>query len=391
MAKLTRRDALAGVAANFMIVKPDTAFGFQANSAVSFGIIGTGGRGRYVGTHMANDRNARLVAICDIYPDRIDLAKTQVPGADKARVYKDLKELLAQPDIDAVLITTPVYLHPEHFEAAVNARKNIYCEKLAGVKRLMRAAERADKSKTIQFGFQQRFSPEYLEALKRVREGRIGDMKMMMSYWILGGFPPGPNFKSPYPPDEQKIRHWGQWMATSGGAIVEQDCHGVDMLNWFADAHPLSASGRGGLRYPIAYGDWDSDHHDIVYKYPKGIEGWLLSVKHTAGYRDVKEQFFGSKGVIETARTYFKFHGPQKSGVAIKNADDLEDRTLIEKVNSKREITIDAVESFYKSIVDQKPYSMATIAVESTLTSLLGRMAYQTKRDVTWEELLRSA
>src|SRR4051812_32745703 len=120
MARFSRRELLAGAAAaNALIVRPETAFGSQANSSVSFGIIGTGGRGRYVGSHMARDPRARLAAICDLYPDRIDAAKTQIPTADKARTYKDYKEMLASPDIDAVLITTPVYAHPEHFEAAV--------------------------------------------------------------------------------------------------------------------------------------------------------------------------------------------------------------------------------------------------------------------------------
>ena len=172
-----------------------------------------------------------------------------------------------------MLIATPVFLHPPHFEAAVQARKHIYCEKpagadVAGVKRLLRAAEGADKGKTIQFGFQQRFSPEYRKALEILREGKIGPLSMMESYWVLGGTPPA-GFKSPYPAEEQKIRHWGSWMETSGGAIVEQDCHGVDVLNWFADAHPASAIGTGGLRFPIRYGDWDSDHHHITYFYPE--------------------------------------------------------------------------------------------------------------------------
>jgi predicted dehydrogenase len=180
------------------------------------------------------------------------------------------------------------------------------------------------------------------------------------------------------------------WMDYSGGAIVEQDCHGVDVLNWFADAHPAKAMGRGGVRYKIPYGDWNSDHHDIVYTYPNGIEGWLLSIKHTAGYRDVKEQFFGSEGVLETARTYYRWHGPVPSS-PLKNADDLRDRSLIEKGESKREITIDAIESFFTSIVEHKPYSMAAIAADSTFTSLLGRMAYETAREVTWDELLKSA
>lgn len=392
--KLNRRQALTGAAAGLLVVKPETAFGSQANSAVSFGIIGTGGRGRYVGTHMANDGRTRLTAICDLYPDRIDLAKTQVPGADKAKAYKNLKDLLADPNVDAVLIATPVFLHPEHFEAAVNARKHIYCEKpagadVAGVKRLLAAAARADKSKTIQFGFQQRFSPEYLAAEKILRGGKIGQLTLMTSFWVLGNTPPK-EFKSPYPPEDQKLRHWALWNDYSGSPIVEQDCHGVDVLNWWAESHPLKAIGTGGLRYPLAYGDWTSDHHNITYTYPKNIEGWLISVKHTGGFRDVKEQAFGSLGMVETARTYYRWHGPTQTS-PLRNADDLRDRSLIEKGESKREITIDAVEAFFTSILEKKPYQMAKEAAESTLTSLLGRMAYEKKREVTWQELLKSA
>jgi predicted dehydrogenase len=394
MKNVTRRQALAGVASGLLVVKPKTALGYQANSAVAFGIIGTGGRGTYDGTHMAHVSGTKLVAICDLYSDRIDNAKTKIPGADNARVYKDYHQLLAQTDIDAVLVTTPVYLHPEHFEAAVQARKHIYCEKpagadVAGVKRLLRASGQADPSKTIQFGFQQRFSPEYLNAMNLYKSGKIGELKLMMSYWILGGTPPT-TFKPTAPPDEEKIRHWGWWMERSGGPIVEQDCHGVDMLNWFAgDKHPVRARGTGGLRFPVVYGDNDTDHHDITYYYPDGKEGWLISVKHTAGFRDVKEQFYGSQGMLETARTYYKWHGPVTNS-PYKNADDLTDSSLIERRNSNREITIDAIEAFFASIRNSKPYNMAQIAADATFTSLLGRMAYQQKREVTWDEMLQS-
>ncbi len=395
MSKFTRRHALAGAAANILIVKPETAFGYQANSKVTFGIIGTGGRGRYVGSHMTRDANAQLAAICDLYPDRVDLGKTLIPGGDKVPAFKDYNDLLAAPGIDAVLITTPVYLHPVHFEAAVKARKHIYCEKpagadVAGVKRLMKAGEMADKSKSIQFGFQQRHSPEYLAAEKIWKDGKIGPITMMESFWILGGVAPQGPFKSPYPVEDQQARHWGGWMKTSGGAIVEQDCHGVDVLNWFAENHPTRAVGTGGLRYKPVYGDWDSDHHNITYYYPNNVEGWLISIKHTSGFRDVKERMYGSKGMLEVARTYFKHHGPIATA-PLKNADDLQDRSLIERGDSKREITIDAIEVFYKSIVEKNPHNHTKRAAESTLTSILGRMAYQKKREVTWEEMMRSA
>ena len=129
MPNITRRAALAG--GTLLLSKAKTAFAAQANSQLALGIIGTGGRGRYVGTLFANDPRVRVAALCDIYDDQIDRAKTEIPGVEHAPAYKDYHKLLARPDLDAVLIATPVFLHPEHFEAAVNARKHIYCEKPA--------------------------------------------------------------------------------------------------------------------------------------------------------------------------------------------------------------------------------------------------------------------
>lgn len=385
-----------GASSSTLLMQTKTALGSQANSAVAFGVIGTGGRGSYVGAFMAKDPRARIAAICDKYPDRIDRGKTQIQGADKVPAYRDYQELLARKDIDAVLIATPVYLHPEHFEAAVQANKHIYCEKpagadVAGCKRLLKAGAKAAKDKTIQFGYQQRFSPEYLTAMQHLKSGRIGEMNLMMSYWVLGGIAPS-TFNNPYSGAEEKTRNWGRWVQYSGGPIVEQDCHGVDCLNWFAgDNHPVRALGTAGLRTPVPYGDWTTDYHNISYFYPNKLEGWLISIKNTAGFRDVKEQMYGTKGMLETSRKYYRLHGPEGDW-KYPNADDLRDRSLIEKRDSPREITIDAVEAFFKCIVDRKPYHMWKSSAESTLTAILGRMAVvEKKREVTWDEMMRSA
>jgi predicted dehydrogenase len=379
-----------------LILSSGAAFGYQANSAVRYGIIGTGGRGQYVGALMAKDPNARVTAICDLYPDRIDGAKTKVPGAGKAATYRDYQKLLADPNVDAVLIATPVFLHPEHFEAAVQAHKHIYCEKpaaadVAGCKRILKAWEKRDPSKRIQFGFQQRFSSQYLKARSYLATGKIGEMKLMMSYWVLGYLPPAKDsgMYADLPQNEQQLRRWASWNKLSGGPIVEQDCHGLDTINWFAnDAHPTSAVGRGGLRYPLAYGDWGSDHHDVIYQYPGGLEGWLISIKHTAGYRDVKEQFFGSKGMLETSRSYMKLHG-MTPDVRFKSADDLRDTSLMEKEESISDITGEATAAFFKGILAGEKFDMTKVSVESTLTAILGRMAIETKREVSWDEMMR--
>jgi myo-inositol 2-dehydrogenase / D-chiro-inositol 1-dehydrogenase len=395
MDSVTRRGVLG---AGPLLVSASTALGYSANSSVSFGIIGTGGRGRYVGTLMAKDSNARIAAICDKYPDRIDQAKTQVPGADKVKAYRDYKELLNDKSIDAVLIATPVFLHPEHFEAAIQAKKHIYCEKpasadVAGCKRMLRAWEGRDKTKRIQFGFQQRFSSQYRKAHSYLTSGKIGDMKLMMSYWVLGYLAPtqGPPPMTAESPEEEKIRRWSLWNKYSGGPIVEQDCHGIDTINWFArDAHPVSAVGRGGLRFPLPYGDWSTDHHDVIYQYPGGLEGWLISIKHTAGYRDVKEQFYGAKGMLETSRSYMKLHG-MTPDVRYKSADDLRDTSLVEKEESISDITGEATVEFFKGVLKGEALDMTKTSIESTLTAIMGRMAIETKREITWEELMRTA
>jgi predicted dehydrogenase len=364
------------MAANFMIASRTTAFGSQANSAVAVGIVGTGGRGRYDGNYFAQDPRARIAALCDLYPDQIDRAKTQIPAADKAKVFTRFEDLLADAGIDAVLITTPVYLHPEHFEAAVKARKHIYCEKpagasVAGVKRLLAAAGKADKSKHIQFGFQQRYSPEYLAAEKIVRDGQLGELALMRSHWMVGGASAKPR-ATPLTP-EMEARMWYPWRAKSGDMIVEQDCHGVDVLNWYAQRHPLSAVGDGG-RKVRRYGD-TMDHLNVTYDYGQGLHGFLHACQLAQGWSLVDEQFFGTEGTIETHRRYYRWSRPGQKPL---------------QGDSKREITIDAIERFLTRVIEGRPENNAQAAAESTLTSLLGRLAIDTGRRVTWEELLKS-
>ena len=372
---MRRRDVLAGIATNLMIVSPKAAFAYQANSAVALGIIGTGGRGRYDGAYFAKDPRVRIAAVCDPYTDQIDGFKTHVPAANDAKSFTRYQDLLAEPSLDAIVITTPVYLHPEHFEAAVKARKHIYCEKpagasVAGVKRLLAAGERADKAKHIQFGFQQRYSPEYLAAEQVVRSGQLGDIVLMRSHWMVGGI--NPAHQAPAPPEREE-RVWYPWRAKSGDMIVEQDCHGVDVLNWFSGRHPLSAVGDGG-RTLRTYGD-TMDHLNVTYDYGNKLHGFLHACQLAQAWSIVDEQFFGTRGTIETHRRYYRWSRPEQPPL---------------KVDSKREITIDAIERFLTHVVENKPENNTAAAAESTFTSLLGRLAIDTGRRVTWEEMLQS-
>jgi predicted dehydrogenase len=197
---------------------------------------------------------------------------------------------------------------------------------------------------------------------------------MIRSDWLLGGARLTP-FKSPYPPEQEMIRHWGAWKKYSGDFIVEQDCHGVDVLNWWAEGHPFAAIGQGGQR-KRAYGD-NMDHLNVRYEYTGGVPGYLNATQLAAkNYWDVKEQVFGTEGVLTVTRQYFEwFRG----------------RDNVQRVESKRDVTIDAVRNFVAGVVEAKPGNEALSAAESTLTALLGRMAIELGRRVTWGEMMRSA
>lgn len=371
MSKLSRRGALAGAC---IIPSLATVTGAQANSQIAVALLGTGNRGRFVGKIFADDARVRISAMCDIDPGQIDRAKTGIPAAATARVFRDAGEMFAAGGFDAVLIATPVYLHPEHFELAARAGKHIYCEKpagasVAGVKRLLRAAQAMSKSQVVFFGFQQRLSPEYLAAESIIRQGKLGELLLMRSEWIVGGV----RFGQPLPSKEQMDRMWYPWRAKSGDFIVEQDCHGVDVLNWFARAHPLAAL-AGGNKGRRPFGD-NLDHVNVTYYYPNNLLGYLHATQLAQAGRIVREQFFGTLGNIETQRRFYEVeYTGQKP----------------QRFESRREITIDAVEIFLSHIAQGKQKNMAFDACDSTLTSLLGRLAVDRKREVTWEELLAS-
>lgn len=369
--EMTRRDLVKAAA----LMPLAAARGTAANSAVTVGLIGSGGRGTFDAGLLVNLPNARLVALCDIFDDRIERAKKNIPLKDP-KVYKDYHELLAS-DVDAVIIATPVFLHPEHFEAAVKAGKNIYIEKPAGLdvegcKRVIRAADSADRKLNIVFGFQQRYGQGYQKARKMVADGAIGKIQMAHAHWIKGAYSETP---LPAPRDfNEKMRQWTVWRDWFGDIIVETYCHGIDVLNWFLDAHPSKAYGTGG-RTVEKRGDI-SDHCDVTFTYADNVQAVLTGSQIAPPlFRSVNEQFYGPKGVIETAREYWTHYRGRNDAVTEK---------------SPREITIDSLETFIRNIQNGTPENTGVRSAESTLTAIMGRMAIDHKREITWEEVMKS-
>lgn len=347
-----------------------------ANSAVAVGLIGTGSRGTYVASALAKNTPARVVALCDVVDSRMDRAKAAI-GVENPKVYNDFRKLL-ESDVDAVIIATPVYLHPEHFEAAVKAGKHIYVEKpagadVAGCKRVMRWADSADRKINITFGFQRRYAPVYLKAKQVVDSGVIGPVRMGHAHFIKSEGR-GTVEKQPRPKTEfEKGQNWHAWRDLSGDLIVENNVHSIDVLNWFMGARPKSAIGSGSTVLPKR-GD-NRDCNFVAYEYNDGRQGQLSgSTVAPQNYRHVTEQFFGESGMVETSENFWRHFQSGKHDVTEK---------------SPHNITIDSVSEFVKRISEGKPENVGTRGAESTLTAILGRMAMDARREVTWEDMMK--
>jgi myo-inositol 2-dehydrogenase / D-chiro-inositol 1-dehydrogenase len=284
--------------------------GTAQNSALRIGLIGAGSRGTYTSRTAAQSAGAQITAIADIFDEQIEAAKARIP-APSAKAYKRPEDLLNSQDVDAVIIATPVYLHPDHFEAAVRSGKHVYMEKpagldVAGCKRVMRIADAADRKQNITFGFQQRYGGVYVKAKQALDSGTIGKVREVhgefLKFALRGDEPVPPLPKT----EEERVKQWKLWRATFGEVIVETYVHNLDAINWFLGAKPLKAIGTGG-RTVEKRGDL-LDHLSVTYDYPDRVQLTFAGSQMTPRFfRSNRERYIGDKGVIETAREYWLY------------------------------------------------------------------------------------
>jgi predicted dehydrogenase len=374
-AEFSRRGFLGGgalsAAAGITLASPQAVRGTQANSKITFGLIGVGGRGTYDASIIQNDTRAQVTALCDLFDDRLQQGAEKLK-IEKPALYKDFEKLLAAPDLDAVIIATPPFEHPRMLEAAIQARKHVFCEKpmgvdLEGCKRAIRAGRRAGPKQCVSVGFQQRYGPVYLEAYKRIQEGQIGALANARAFWIASD----PFRRVPYDdPNIEKLRNWFCYRDYSGDFIVEQDCHNFDVLHWFLGATPVRAVGMGGRKVRTTMEILD--HLSLAFEFPGGmIVNFEANQLTPAGFSKVGEEFTGTTGVILTSR---------QEMVQIRG------REPRERIPSKRDITIDALETFVGRILSGDVENVAERSAISTLFAILGRTAIYEKREATWKE-----
>jgi len=367
---ITRRGLIAMGAAGPLFMKPQTVRGAQANSALSVGLIGCGRRGTYVSGLFTKNEFAKIAAVCDIYDDQLAAATQKFSGA---RTFKNYHDLLAS-DVDAVYIATPPYLHPEHFEAAVQSRKHIFMEKPAGVdvagcRRVVAAAKQADPAKRISVDYQQRYGKDYRKAYEIVHSGELGGIKMVRASWLGGGLP----VREGVPGNEEQMRNWLFYRERSGDIIVEQNCHNIDVVNWFMGTHPIRAFGYGGRQVRNNIGNI-LDNLAATFRFENGVVfSYSANQFSTGGFSDVSETFICERGAVNTSRKGIKIYRNKANPP--------------EEIVTQGDITQEAVNEFVEGARIGKLENAAFSASESTMSAILARESIYNGREITWQQL----
>jgi predicted dehydrogenase len=363
-------------------LKPETAFGTQANSAVEVGIVGCGGRGVFIGGSFQEFAGARIVALHDAFQDRVGAAAKSLNLA-APRTYTGLEGYrdLAGSKLDAVAVLSPVYYHPEQIRAAVDAGRHVFMAKplavdVWGCRHIEESGNRAaSKRLSMLVDFQTRVRPAFREAAERVHRGEIGAPVLGHVYYHAGRLQPK---NAPGAPEvENRLRNWVFDKALSGDIIVEQNIHVIDVANWYLRGHPVRAAGTGGRKARVDVGDcWD--HFLVQYEYPGGVRVDFSSAQFTRGYSDLCIRVYGDAGTVDS-----HYNGL----VRITGGQTW---TGAEKDPTFREGAITNVKDFVASIREGKPLNNLAYSLESTLTSILGRMAAYRNSSVSWDEMMRS-
>lgn len=397
----------SGLIATGALFAPGIIFGKRTASNVQLGIIGTGSRGTAVITSMMQHNNCQIVAMADIFEDKLNAALPvlnklntdkglpEIKAENRYKGFNAFKQLLNNKHVDAVLISSPAYTHPEFLEAAVAAGKHVYCEKpvavdVDGCRRIQKAGQSVS-GKSVVIGFQIRHASAYSEMIRHIKSGDIGEINNVQLYYLSSANAVKGDEQMSM--DERKIRDHFHYRSMSGGILLDQGIHMLDVCNWGLDAVPLKAVGSGGLKAAEHPGDaWN--HYQVAYEYPKGINVSCHSTQFGSVFGDVCARFLGTKGIAEAHYSGGVFiNGDKKwdSGIVRSEAEITEQqRQSGAFLSSLHDADPNKGKSFIQSIETSNYLNECQQGANSTLTAILGRQAAEAHKEITWENMLKA-
>ena len=302
-----RRSFLSTALAAAPLFVPRSAWG--ANDRLAYGLIGAGGRGRYLQGNF-NKLGAECVAIAEVYEPNLQAGLKAAPDA---KPYVDYHEMLAQKGLDAVVVATPDHQHAPMLFAALDAKKDVYLEKpmshsLEQSRQMIEAVRKSQQ--IVQIGMQRRSAPSVIAAKKLIDEGILGRITLVKPMWNwnvskalnntpLAGKLDWKRFLGSAPDRElepMRFRQWRNFWDYSGGNMTDQGTHLMDVVQWFTNA--------GTAKSAVCFGqqakNQGSEVPDVfcaVFEYEKLMATWTLNYCNSYE-NDWSIQFQGDQGTM---------------------------------------------------------------------------------------------
>src|ERR1035438_4829750 len=220
-----------------------------ANDQVQYGIIGTGSRGSYLLKHLKGIDNGRCGSICDINPENLKHGFDTIGNNPKQ--FKDYRELLAAKEVEAVFVTTPLFVHYPITKDALEAGKHVFCEKCLVFKpeevHALRALYAQHPKQILQTGLQRRYSYFYQTVKQMVDKGILGNVHHIHAQWHRNMVNKPSSLWTMKPGGEKNIANWRVFRSMSGGLTAELTSHQVDIADWMFGSPPEFVMGLGSL------------------------------------------------------------------------------------------------------------------------------------------------
>jgi predicted dehydrogenase len=293
-----------------------------ANDRINIGVIGCGNRASALLETMAGfhaEENFSVTAVCDLWKlnrnERI--AQITEQFGSKPRIFGRYEDMLASPEVDAVMVTTADHAHSTILAAACRAGKDVFCEKPMAMT-VAEASEAVAATRTngrvVQIGTQRRSDPIYMGGAKLMREGKLGKVNVVELKWNDAG----PRWERDYSNvlasdvdwegylmdqssrnfDARRFRCWHLYRDYSIGVVGLLGAHHTDLVHWYMDeAHPESVTATGGvLSWP------NREHYDTLHASFKYPGGFLVHYETRFGNSSMRAEamFYGSEGVLDT-------------------------------------------------------------------------------------------
>lgn len=386
----TRRDFLkasTGVASAAALGALKVAAYAGGSDTIRVGMIGCGGRNSGAAAQaLTADKGARLVAMCDIFMDRVKAVRRVLRERKGEQVVADDDHCFAGFDgykhvieaSDVVVIANAAKFHPLHALSAIKAGKHVFVEKPhgidpAGMKTMQQAAELAkQKGLCLVSGLQSRYHTGYAETVQRIYDGQIGDVIAIEENFLRG--PYGVIDRKPGLSEVQwqcSTQYHFRWL--SGDDVPQSLVHNLDRSRWVMhDQNPVKCHGLGGrssMTEPI-YGDV-FDHHSVVYEFANGVLIYAFCRTTTGCYGDSSSTILGSKGKASV------------TGCRIWGETNWRWTGRCDPYQIEHDV-------LFKAIRSGEPVNNGDYMVPSTLITVMGQISCYTGKEVTLEQIKQS-